>query len=241
MGHTVQLWDLSTIRRRLAELDLDWDLPAFPPSADTDNRRPLQVKVELGNLALTAEQKARRDIERYRRALEGNPEDAQVCNGLAWTHVTAPEALRDLKEMLTFAEKAVHLAPMNSHYRNTLGAAYYRAGRYKEAVQTLQPNLKYAEDRFLGFDLYFLAMSYQQLGDSARAREYYDLSVRWCQARPDLSPEHVAELSAFRAEAETLLALPASATPAPGRNSGRRPRRRRSRQRPPHRHRRHRP
>ena len=32
-------------------------------------------------------------------------------------------------------------------YRNTLGVAYYRAGRYREAVEVLRPNLDEQEDR----------------------------------------------------------------------------------------------
>ena len=64
-------------------------------------------------------------------------------------------------------------------YANTLGVAYYRAGRYREAVEILRPNLERQEDWGLAFDLYFLAMSHHQLGETARARDYYDWAVRW--------------------------------------------------------------
>ena len=56
-------------------------------------------------------------------------------------------------------------------YRNTLGVAYYRAGRYREAVEVLRPNLERQEDTGLAFDLYFLAMSHHRLGETARARD----------------------------------------------------------------------
>lgn len=51
------------------------------------------------------------------------------------------------------AEKAVRLEPGNSAYRNTLGVAYYRAGRYREAVATLRVDLERQEDRFLAWGL----------------------------------------------------------------------------------------
>jgi tetratricopeptide (TPR) repeat protein len=38
-----QVWDLRRIRRQLREMDLDWDLPPYPPAAD--DAKPLRVKV----------------------------------------------------------------------------------------------------------------------------------------------------------------------------------------------------
>ena len=163
---------------------------------DTDLRIPL-----------TSEQKARRAIEGSRRAFEAKPDSAQTCNHLAWDLVTAPESLRNAEEAVTLAEKAVRLAPDNAHYRNTLGVAYYRAGRYREAVETLRPNLTVHSDFALAFDLYFLAMSHHRLGDATRARDYYDWAVRWTKVRPILDPTELDELTAFRAEAEELLGI----------------------------------
>lgn len=48
-------------------------------------------------------------------------------------------------------------------------------------------------------------MSYHQLGETARARDYYDWAVRWTQAQRDLGAGHIEELSVFRAEAEEPL------------------------------------
>src|SRR5262249_24547467 len=149
---------------------------------------------DLVKLTPTPEERARWAIEKYRRAVETNPKDAVACNNLAWLYVTAPEPLRDPKQALPLAQKAVKLAPENPVYRNTLGLAYYRAGRYRQAVDTLQPNLKRQEDHFLVFDLYFLAMSLQQLGETAKAQEHFDWAVRWSRVQKNLSPQHVEEL-----------------------------------------------
>jgi tetratricopeptide (TPR) repeat protein len=144
---------------------------------------------------------------RYRLAIEADPDNPKACNGLAWAYLTAPEALRDVKAALPLAEKAVRLSAGSAVYRNTLGVAYYRAGRYREAVEMLRPNLDSQEDWALASDLYFLAMSHHRLGETARARDYYDWAVRWTRAQRGLSAGQLEELTGFRAEAEELLGI----------------------------------
>jgi eukaryotic-like serine/threonine-protein kinase len=205
----IHVWDLRLLRQHLAEMGLDWEAPPYPP-ADPGSKtaQPLKVKLLLGDPAtpaLAPEQKARQALDNYRRAVAMNPGRADTCNNLAWAYLTAPEALRDVKAALPLAEKASRLAPENAVYRNTLGVAYYRDGRFREAVETLRPNLEHQEDRLLAFDLYFLAMSHHRLGEAARARDYYDCAVRWSRMQRDLSAGHLEELTVFQAEAEELL------------------------------------
>jgi WD40 repeat protein len=203
------VWDLRLIRQQLKELGLDWQWPDFPPAeSGSYAAKPLQVEVLAGDLAmpvLNREAKARQDIERCRLAIAANPDDAEACNNLAWQYVTAPEALRDVKGALPLAETAVRLEPGKPLYRNTLGVAYYRDGRYREAAEVLRANLDKEEDWGLPFDLYFLAMSHHRLGETARARDFFDWAVRWTQAQRGLSAGHLDELTTFRAEAEELL------------------------------------
>src|SRR5205807_938595 len=49
-NHTIHLWDLRALRRQLAEIGLDWDLPPYPPAAPTSHGKPLRVEVDLGPL-----------------------------------------------------------------------------------------------------------------------------------------------------------------------------------------------
>ncbi len=123
----------------------------------------------------------------------------------------APEDLRNDEEALKLAEKALRLSPENAadlaNCRNTLGLAYYRAGRYRDGVEILRPNLTAQMDRALAFDLYFLAMSHHRLGDAERARDYYDLAGRWMKNQKGLSARHVEELTLFRAEADEVLGV----------------------------------
>jgi tetratricopeptide (TPR) repeat protein len=205
------VWDLRLIRRQLKDLDLDWDWPAFPPAtADRLAGKPRRVEVLLGELGISAlgrAEKARQDIERYRSLVKARPKNALACNNLAWAYITAPAPLRDVKAALPLAEKAVRLEPKNPICRNTLGVAYYRAGRYRQAVEVLRANLNSQEDWGLAYDLYFLAMSYQQLGEAAHARDYYTWAIRWVQTQRTLSADQLQELAVFRTEAEEQLGV----------------------------------
>jgi tetratricopeptide (TPR) repeat protein len=187
-------------------MNLDWDWPEFPP-APTEKLVPATVTIDGAQPALTREQKAQQAIERARREVKANPNAAGPCNELAWAYLAGPEALRNVEAALPLAEKAVRLTSRNALYRNTLGVAYYRAGRYREAVDVLRPNVENQEDWALAYDLYFLAMSHHRLGETARARDYYDWAVRWISLLPDLTPIHLEELTSLRAEAGELLGI----------------------------------
>jgi WD40 repeat protein len=205
----IHVWDLRAIRARLKEMNLDWDWEEFSPtSSGQPAAAPMTIEVVLGALAKSApnrEQKVRRAIERWRREVKAHPDSADACNALAWMLLSGPEPTRDAKAALPLAEKAVRLTPKALSYRNTLGLAYYRAGRYRQAVETLRPNLEKQEDWVLGYDLYILAMCNQHMGRKDRARDYYDMAVRWVSTQRDLGPETLEELAAFRAETEELL------------------------------------
>jgi WD40 repeat protein len=40
-GHCLHIWDLRAMRRRLAKMELDWDLPAYPPLVEDEDSKPL--------------------------------------------------------------------------------------------------------------------------------------------------------------------------------------------------------
>jgi serine/threonine protein kinase/WD40 repeat protein len=211
LNKKICVWDLRLLRQHLKPLDLDWDYPDFRPADPVSTiRRPWQVEIlasAVAKPALTPDERARRAIERCREKLNADQGSPDACNSLAWAYLTAPAALRDVKAALPLAQNALRLVPDNADYRNTLGVAYYRAERYPEAVAMLQPNLDRQKGTLLAFDLYFLAMSHHQLGETARAREYYDWAVRWTRGQRGLPPAHQEELTAFRSEADELLRI----------------------------------
>jgi serine/threonine protein kinase/WD40 repeat protein len=211
LARGVHIWDLRLIRQRLLEMGLDWDAPPYPPAdPECEANHLLKITVLPGDRARPEqlrEQKARQDIERYRLALDAQPDSPKNCNNLAWAYLTAPKALRDVKAALPLAEKAVRIVPGNAVCGNTLGVAYYRAGQYQKAIDVLRPNLDRQEDRGLAYDLFFLAMSHHRLGETARARDYYDWAVRWIGAQGGPSAEYEDDLKMFRAEAEEVLRI----------------------------------
>ena len=207
----IHIWDLRAMRQRLKVMGLDWDWPEFP-SADLKvlAAAPMKVNVLPGDLARplrTREQKATQAIAQYRLEVKREPDNASACNELAWICLTAPAALRDVEAALPLAENAVRLANGNATYRNTLGLAYYRAGRYREAVDMLRPNLDKQDDTGLAFDLYILTMSHHRLGETARAQDYLAWADRWTRTQRELPASYIEELKEFRAEAEELLEI----------------------------------
>jgi hypothetical protein len=204
----VHVWDLRHIRQRLAAMNLDRDLPPLPAPPQDDGDVPVRVDVDLGELA-----PIRQSLARCRRALEANPDDAAACNEVAWIYAVGPADLRNPEEALRLAQNAVRLAPNNHDYLNTLGVAFYRLGRWGEAVAALQDAIKANGDKAKAWDLFFLAMCHQHLGQPEKARDGYGRAVQWWQAQTNLSPQCVAELESFRTEAATLLGLPTPALP----------------------------
>jgi serine/threonine protein kinase/WD40 repeat protein len=211
LGDGICVWDLRLIRQSLKPMGLDWGYPEFPLADPASSvQRPWKAATFVGQVAkpvLTPEEKALRAIKRYRLGVNTEPDNPMAYNNLAWAYLTAPEPLRDVKTGLSLAEKAARLEPGNALIRNTLGLAYYRAGRFREAVKTLRLNLDRQDDSGLAWDHFFLAMSYQRLGETTRARDYYDWAVRWAKAQRNLSAADVEDLAVFRAEAEKLLVI----------------------------------
>jgi serine/threonine protein kinase/WD40 repeat protein len=210
----VRVWDLRLIRQQLADMRLDWDTPPYPPAAVTGPTRPLQVEVRTAPPP-SREEKARQNINVFRALHEANKNDPMACNNLAWALLTAPEPLRDVKAAALLAEKADMLKPGDPTYRNTLGLAYYRDGRFRDAVEILRPNLDRQEDKYLAYELYLLALAHHQLGEAARARDYFAWAVRWERTQPNLTPDEMEELKEFRAEAAVVLGLVTEVAPPP--------------------------
>jgi eukaryotic-like serine/threonine-protein kinase len=225
-GRAIHIWDLSAIGEQLAAMGLAWDEPLdslasgrWRNAIATQHGSPLAlrpsplriVRVNQGDATVSGApsvDRARRTIQNFRSAHKANPENATNCNNLAWALATAPEALRKCEEALRLAEKAARLQPGNAIFSNTLGIAHYRCGHFSEAIAALEPNLRNQGDADLPFDLYFLAMSYHRLGETAHAQDLFIWAKRWSEShdRPGvLTSDQIAELAAFRAEAEELI------------------------------------
>ena len=83
-----------------------------PPGRSPDGRsRSSSCSEILASELQAADDRARREIEAFRLAVESQPDSAAACNDLAWAYTTAPEHLRDPSRALALAERAAGLEP----------------------------------------------------------------------------------------------------------------------------------
>jgi serine/threonine protein kinase len=135
-------------------------------------------------------------------AAYSEPMVPSIKNDLAWLLATCPDAkLRDPARALKVAKEAVAGDPRPAYW-NTLGAAEYRAGNYKEALAALQKSMD-AQKGGNSFDWFFVAMAHWRLGDRDAARQWHVKAVEWMDKH---APQN-AELRRFREEAEELLGV----------------------------------
>ncbi len=226
-NHCVHVWDLRAIRSQLAELGLDWEAPPIPDAGPGSAIGPLKVSVDLGPFtgideeawslfreAQAIEGAGRTDeaIAAFRRIIVRYPSLAEARNTLAWQLATrAPRRAR--AEAVDHARRAVAVEPLKSTYLNTLGVALYRDGRPAEAIPVLERSLAAGLGLSDPFDLFFLAMARHRLGQADRARADFNRAVAWIRSQKSLLNSQARELSAFRAEAEAILAGPPSELP----------------------------
>ncbi len=153
-------------------------------------------------------------IERF-----GRTPDADAGYFVAWTCSVAPDAVTDFDRVVALAEKALAADPENASYLNSLGAALYRKGDFKQAAERLkaavamQDAAKTAGKEVFSSPVYprlFLALAFVQLGDTAEAKKWLDDGVKWAEQpppSPDPPPNWVQRLviKLLRREAEARL------------------------------------
>lgn len=113
----------------------------------------------------------------FKRALELNPNQPQVLNYLGYSWV---DMGLNLDEALGMIRTAVDLRPNDGYIIDSLGWAYYRLGRYEDAVEQLEQAVELRPEDPVIND--HLGDAYWQVG---RKRE---ASFQWAHAR-DLDPE----------------------------------------------------
>jgi tetratricopeptide (TPR) repeat protein len=146
----------------------------------------------------------------FRKALELYPDQPQVLNYLGYSWV---DMNTNLEEGLDMIRKAVDLRPSDGYIVDSLGWAYYRLGRYDEAVTELERAVSLKPDDPVLND---------HLGDAYwRAGRKLEATFQWSHAR-DLKPEPDVLASVQKKLAEGLPAIddkamsqPAAQEPVP--------------------------
>lgn len=129
----------------------------------------------------------------FRKALELFPDQPLVLNYLGYSFV---DKGINLNEALGMIEKAVELRPEEGFILDSLGWAYYKLGRYGEAVVQLEKATeKMAADPLV----------HDHLGDAYwRAGRTLEAQFQWAHAR-DLEPENPDDLVKIEAKLENGL------------------------------------
>jgi WD40 repeat protein/Tfp pilus assembly protein PilF len=226
-NQVVHVWDLRRLRSWLAKFGLDWD-PLYQPAPDagTDTPRPstpIQVTVDAGDLpkkteanrlfaqagGLASAKEYVRAVDLLRQAIRTDAKHALAHNHLAWILLTGPKDLRDPKEALLLARKAVELTPERPPNPITLGVALYRNDQFAEAALVLEKSLTENEGANDAIALWILAMCHHRLGNHAKAKDCLDRAERWFkERRSQFATRYVPELTEFEAEARSLLRTP---------------------------------
>jgi len=138
---------------------------------------------------------------RTRKLHVDHPDTVQSMNGVAWILANCPDQkLRNPGKALELAKRASELAPRKGGYWNTLGAAYYRMGDWKNTVRALTESMRLRKGGD-ATDWFFLAMAHWRLGDKDRARTSYTGGIEWMEKNKSQDEEH----RQLRTEAAELL------------------------------------
>jgi tetratricopeptide (TPR) repeat protein len=117
-------------------------------------------------------------VERFREANKLDSTNPEPLDRLAELLANCPDPkLRDAVHAMQLATRAVDLRPRSAAYRQTLGEAQYRAGKYTESLATLDEALRGGAPA--GRTRLFQAMAYWKTGDKVRARQSYIEAVKW--------------------------------------------------------------
>ena len=151
--------------------------------------------------------------EEVQKILSSDLHDAEECNELAWDRVSGSPKDYVPGLAVYLAERLVLLKPNNWYYRNTLGVAYYRLGRWQQALYALDSSLSFSKGRFDAFDLYYLSMVYHRLGRTEQAKQCFERANNWWAKQDRLVSQERQELTSSGAEAAALLGLAIPAGP----------------------------
>jgi serine/threonine protein kinase/WD40 repeat protein/Tfp pilus assembly protein PilF len=177
-------------------------LAALPEGARRE-RADLMHRRARDQLRNGAPEAARDD---WRQALELAPDHAEATHALARLYGAGPPDVRDPRRALPLALTAADRQTPLDWAQNTLGITYYRLGRAKEAVAALERGRERPVKEREPFDLYYLALCYQSLGDAPTAKDFFTRAeAASAPPSPKLTPELAAELRRLRAEAAEVV------------------------------------
>jgi WD40 repeat protein/tetratricopeptide (TPR) repeat protein len=146
-GPAVHVWDLRAIRRRLADLGLDWDAPPLPSAESSsgvaEDRPSLKVEVDFGPLTGYSEEcknhleqhtvPAQELVARHTDRLKAHPDEVESLHQRGH----AMRRLNRIEEALVDFSAASALRPLDAHLRAYQGVCLLDLKRYASALDYL--------------------------------------------------------------------------------------------------------
>jgi len=123
------------------------------------------------------------DKERYRALIQtlreqvDNTKDPRLAYELARACIITPEMTAEPERVIGWARLAVERESLAWH-SHVLGAAYYRAGKYEEALRWLADSLERPWDVGRPLNQFLLAMVHRRMGHAERAEASFKESIR---------------------------------------------------------------
>ncbi|MDX1928779.1 MAG: protein kinase [Pirellulaceae bacterium] len=209
-------WNIDEIRQSLRALDLDWEVVDQAPSHSLTNSGSTPIASTPASPAWIdfshnepnpkdETELARQNIAAAEQNFSSDPNAPRFANELAWRLLSGPAELQDAERAAALMDGVSKTTALDVNTRNTKAIAYYRIGKYSEAIDLLRENIAIQEDVYLPYDLYFLAMCYWKLGSEGKARETLEWSERMIRLKPPADIESQSELKRFREEAKSLI------------------------------------
>ncbi|WP_406696780.1 tetratricopeptide repeat protein [Singulisphaera sp. Ch08] len=147
-----------------------------------------------------------------REAAQTCPDSPEARNEFAWYLVRYPGDCAELAKIgIELARKAVEKAPEAGHLWNTLGAAYYRVGKWPEALEALEKSQHLTIENHFGHNAFFLAMTHWRCGHEEQARRWHQRARNWMEKNRPRDKE----LSRLSGEASRLFELQAPVADPP--------------------------
>jgi len=206
-GPAVHVWDLRAIRRKLAEMGLDWDAPPLPDpersAANSDGPSPLKVKVDYGQLQGSVEQynshleqeavPAEELLARCTERLKAHPADVDALH----TRGHALRRLNRFEEALANFSAASAKEPGNAHLRAYQGVCLFDLKQYAPALDQLQAAFHVNPDSvraLFGLDQATNNLAWKMATGPERGRDAA-LAVRLAAFSVTLSPDETTQLN----------------------------------------------
>jgi tetratricopeptide (TPR) repeat protein len=131
------------------------------------------------------------------------PDVGRHQNHLAFVLAACPaKPCRDPRRAISFAKRALELAPEDVDSWSTLGMVQVAAANYHEAIQSYETARRYAGGELPLYTRLPLGLAYWHTGDKQRGREIYDQVVQELENKPVPT-----ELRVFRGEVEEAMGI----------------------------------